>query len=477
MYIGRALRKIGFHTQGPSLDLWRQRLVGLLVIGFAVPVLAGFREDNIEFFRITHPPTTADHVLVAEFESAGELVVGWKCSHLDELAVTIVDATKSVVQIVVLADSAAEKTCMQNALASYGVDPTGIIWEIVGRETPWVGDYGPLAIRHSSSGRISFVDPRYFDMRPLDDKVPTELALSRGINVFRPSVLLPRSVVTDGQGTCFLSERDSLESLPDPDEAALIALMEDHLGCIEVVVLPPLVNAGTGNLSLAFTFLDSDTVLVGSQAAGIDCVNRDRLDAIAAVLQGLGYQVIRVPFPPDTDGYLRSYTDLVMVNGVVIVPEFPAFPSHNTQALAIMISQLPTWNIIPADASALETIDGGLGSMAVTLPVGDYSAQQAPPDPLCGDQASCQASGCGTVTFEGFCTNDTVVWCQDAQIHMYECSTPCFFVEPGFPCELTCGWAPEGYYDCLDDYVCFEPEIFADGFEDGSVSAWSNSRP
>jgi hypothetical protein len=75
------------------------------------------------------------------------------------------------------------------------------------------------------------------------------------------------------------------------------------------------------------------------------------------------------------------------------------------------------------------------------------------------------------VTYEGFCASDTVVWCQDAEVHSYECSTPCAFAEPGQFCELQCGWSPAGYYDCIGDYVCGGDAIFADGFETGAASA------
>ena len=481
MHIAALPQRLSVFTLAKPPILWHRLLMGILLVGVASQVLAGYREDNIELFRITLPSTTTDHLLPADFETAGELVVGWKCGNLDALVVEVIQTTKPVVPVVVLADSTVEISCMQSALASYGVSLTGISFEIAVRETPWVGDYGPLAIRHVSSGRISFVDPRYFDPQPLDDKVPTELALTRGINVFRPSVFLPRSVVTNGAGTCLMSKRDGLENLPDPDEAGLATLMEDYLGCTQVVFLPPLVTAGMGDLRLALKFVDEDTALVGDLHGGVDCVNADLLDSIAATLGSLqlpsggDIEVVRVPFPPDSDGVFRSYTDFIMVNGVTVIPSYPEFPGVEAEAYSIIHNRLPAWNHVLVDASDLADFAGGLGSLAANLPAGDYSAQQAAPGLVCGDLASCQSTGCGSVTFEGFCSNDTVVWCEDTQIMMSECSTPCFFASPGDHCEKSCGWAPAGYYDCVGVYDCGQPEIFADGFEDGSVSAWSNS--
>lgn len=463
-----------------SIHLW-QLIAALVVVAVAMPAIAGYREDHIELFRITNPSLTTDHYLGADYETTSELIVGWNAGVNDEIAVAIIEASMPVVQVVVLAQSAADATHKQNTLSNAGVSTANIDFEIVETDTPWVGDYGPLAIHHIASGKISMVDPRTHDLRPLDDKVPTELAENRGVNVFRPSVFLPRGVVTNGWWTCLLSELDGLENLPDPDEADLVTLVEDYLGCTQVVFLPSLANAGSGNLSQALTFVDRNTILVGELPEESDCVNADRLDAIADSLGSLQdpfgstFTVVRIPFPPDTDGVFRSYTDLVLVNGVVLVPAFPGFPTLNAEALSILQTHLPDWTQVPIDAEYLEGLEGGLGSLVAHLPLGDYSAQQTPPDLVCGDQANCQSTGCGDVTLEGLCADDTVVWCEDSQISMVECSTPCFFAQPGSHCEKSCGWSPEGYYDCVGEYDCGQTQIFIDGFETGDVTAWWTS--
>lgn len=463
-----------------------------MAISVGATAVAGYREDHIELFRITEAPLVIDHYLAADFEPASELVVGWKNGTLDLLSIEIIaESIARLIPVVVFAESAGDEISMRSKLLNAGV-PQGspyLRFEITERDTPWVGDYGLLAIHHISSGKISLVDPRHHDPRPLDDKVPTEIAATLGINVFRPSILLPRSVITNGWWTCLLSERDELENLPDPDAAGLVTLMENYLGCTEVVFLPSLVNAGSGDLSQALAFLDRDSVIVGSLTGDVDCANADRLDAIAETLAsvqapgGGTLHVIRLPFPSDIDGTFRSYTDLVFVNGgaiggekIVFVPQFPGFPDQNSQAVATVSNHLSGtgWEVYPIDAGVLAGAEGGLGSLVANLPFGDYSAHQPPPDMVCGDQSSCQSTGCGNVTYEGFCTNDSVVWCENTQIFMTECSTPCSFVEPGSPCELSCGWSPLGYNDCVDDYTCGQPEIFLDGFESGDTSAWSN---
>lgn len=457
-----------------------------LLAVFTSHAFPGYREDNIDLFRITDPPATTDHHLVGAFEASNELVVGWVAGVLDPFFTGLITRVWGSAPVVLLAATAGEAQYFKTMLLAAGLpqaqldDTAYLKIETIERDTPWVGDFGPLPIHHVSTGKVSLVDPRYFEDRWMDDKLPTVLASNRAVNVFRPSVLLPRGVLTDGQGNCFLSQRDQLENLPDPDEAALAVLMEQYLGCTNVVILPPLVNAGTGDLSLAMRFISSSQVLVGSQLKTVDCVNRDRLNRIAEMLSGMDYDVHRVPFPPDSDGALRSYTELVLTNGAVLggrkvalVPQYADYPDYNIQAIAAVSDLMAAdgWEVEGIEVDALDAFSAGLASTAVNLPHGEYAQQQAPPEPVCGDQASCQASGCGEVTYEGLCAGDTVVWCQDSQILSYECSTPCAFAESGQICELQCGLAPAGYYDCVGDYVCGGGPIFADGFESGVISA------
>jgi hypothetical protein len=185
----------------------------------------------------------------------------------------------------------------------------------------------------------------------------------------------------------------------------------------------------------------------------------------------MGYEVHRVPFPPDSDGVLRSYTELVMVNGVILVPQYAGYPVYNAEAMVAIQAQMPTWTAIGIGVDALDPWGAGLASTVVSLPPGDYTQQQAPPGAVCGDQASCQAAGCGDVTYAGHCASDTVVWCEGEQIFSRECSTPCAFVEFGQYCERQCGLVPAGYYDCFGSYACGGGPIFADGFESVAVPA------
>jgi len=449
------------------------------------PALAGYREDHIDLYRITQPPMPTGHQMIADYESAWALIIGWKTGTFDPETAALIGAVSPPVSVVVLADSSADVAAKTSILSNYGVSLDSVTFEIIETESQWVGGDGPLPIRHDATNEISLVDPRYLDPLPLDDKVPTELAAARNVNVFRPSVLLPRGVAVDGNSgslLCLFSERDVHENLPDPDWPDFSALMADYLGCGQIVTLPSIVDGGLGALSQALRFIGNSTVLVGEMPPGLDCPNADRLDAIANHLESIqtpgggSLDVLRITFPPDTDGVFRSYTDFVMVNGITVIPSYPDFPSFDAAAMAVFNAALPGWQHHMVDSREIVAAGGSLKMMTSILPLGIYSPNQAPPGTVCGDQASCQWTGCGSITYEGYCDGDTVIWCEDQQVHFQACSTPCVFVPPGTPCEQRCGWSPAGFFDCIGPYDCGQPEIFFDGFESGDTGAWSTVR-
>ena len=94
MHIAASPRRLSDFTLSKPRNFWRRLLMGFLLVGVASPVFAGYREDHIELFRITLPSTTTDHILAAEFEQAGEVVVGWQCGNLDALIAQVIEAIK-----------------------------------------------------------------------------------------------------------------------------------------------------------------------------------------------------------------------------------------------------------------------------------------------------------------------------------------------------------------------------------------------
>jgi hypothetical protein len=90
-------------------------------------------------------------------------------------------------------------------------------------------------------------------------------------------------------------------------------------------------------------------------------------------------RVHRVPLPPPKGEYFRSYTNLVLANGVLLFPSYSEVdPAIEEEALNVYRRLLPGWKIVPIKSDALVERKGLLHCLTLGIP------HYIDPEPLFG---------------------------------------------------------------------------------------------
>jgi agmatine/peptidylarginine deiminase len=246
----------------------------------------------------------------------------------------------------------------------------------VPHDTMWVRDYGPLVIK-DRTGRRTVVDADYLQFgRPLDDAAPSLVASARRLDLVPLNVDLEGgNLLSNGQGL-LLSTTVVLEA--NGAQGREVRDVEEFFRQFfggEVVFLEPLDGEATGHVDMFATFTSADTVVVGAYDFDTDPVNAALLDRNAARLarlrlrDGRRLRVVRIPMPQCDDGVWRTYTNVVMANGVLAVPVYPeADAKLDRAAVQTYRKLLPGWQVTPIDASEVIASGGALHCMTMNIP-------------------------------------------------------------------------------------------------------------
>jgi agmatine deiminase len=245
---------------------------------------------------------------------------------------------------------------------------------------PWVRDYGPVFIK-SFRGGYELLDLDYAQNRHspsmerhIDDGVPPALAARLGKRAVRvPIVLDGGNLLSNGAGLCLATSR-LRDVNADQSWETLRRTLRERLGARDFVVLEPLAREATGHVDMFCTFTAPDTVLVASCDEKADPENAAILDRNAQRLACLKtpcgpLQVVRLPTPASREDFRwMSYTNVVYVNRLLLVPSYPeAAPGVEEDVLRTYRRLLPGWDVRKIDAGPLLDTKGSLHCASAQL--------------------------------------------------------------------------------------------------------------
>jgi agmatine/peptidylarginine deiminase len=406
-----------------------------------------WRDSHPEIYAITKGPSVAIRP-VAEYEDAGRLMItvsSWGVpAGIRQNFVDIVKSGKNVVDVYVIYDGSSVKSSLTNALANAGVSSNAVTWLNMDLDTIWTRDYGPTPIT-SLSGKVGMVDNRYYHQRINDDAIPTKLGSLWNSTVFRsPLDFEGGNFMADTAGNCFCSEGVLMYN--GVSEAQLKVYFEDYYGCSTFHIMKTLANEGTTHIDMQMKLVNDQTVLVGEYGANQDYQNFQITNQNAAYFEGLGYQVVRMPMPSNSDGAFRTFINSLFVNGVNMVPVYSIDKTKEAQAMAIWEDVMPTWQHVPMNADDVIQWAGAIHCITMTTANGSFSKMQTDPEYACNGDWDCYpgsdtGGGCDGLTYEGCCEGNVLKYCDKNQIQTVNCGS--------IP---QCGWnGGAGYYDCETD--------------------------
>jgi agmatine/peptidylarginine deiminase len=123
------------------------------------------------------------------------------------------------------------------------------------------------------------------------------------------------------------------------------------------------------------TMLGKNLAVIAEIPPSIDSENSARLDETAKLVSSLStsagpIKVKRIPMPPKWGNDWRSYTNVIMANGVLLMPSFSDVdPVLEDQAEEVYRSLLPPdWEVKRIDCSSLVALRGQLHCISYNIP-------------------------------------------------------------------------------------------------------------
>ena len=190
-----------------------------------------------------------------------------------------------------------------------------------------------------------------------------------------PVILEGGAIEVNGAGALLTTARCVLSATRNPhlSREQTIALLCEQLGVHTVHMLQHGGLEGDdtdGHIDTIVRFIDENTLVY--QACDEPRYSYyTELKAMEAELQALPYRLIALPWPDavyDADGRRLSagYANFLIINGAVLLPVFGV--AQDAQAVRVMQTAMPGYDILPIDCCALIEQNGGLHCVTMQIP-------------------------------------------------------------------------------------------------------------
>ena len=247
-------------------------------------------------------------------------------------------------------------------------------------DTVWIRDYAPFLVRRDDNS-IFMIDAKYQsrhsrEIRARDEEMANALADLLGLRIRSiPLIIEGGNFLSNGDGTIFTSSKMiALNNDFRFNEDILGDLLSDYFGIRRWIYTSPLDTEVTGHIDMYTAILAKNIAVVGHIDPRVDVENSRRLDVaanyISNVVTSIGpMQVFRIPMPPKNGEFWRSYTNIILANGILLMPSFSDVdPAMEDQAEAVYSKLLPGWEIRRINCDALAIGEGQLHCMSYNLP-------------------------------------------------------------------------------------------------------------
>lgn len=354
----------------PSRRRFLLKSLGAAALGGAL-FRAGFEVGK--FYAETLPN---ECLLPGEFEHHAALVLGWSDDETQHATLAEIAAKATGrAQVIILVPPGSRQDQARRRLAEASVPLEAIQFLPIDVRVPWVRDYGPKQVK-SRNGRFEFMDTLCLDQSfPAHDDVPKLMGQALGQPVVSVAMHLEGgNLLTNGVGFCITTERiieqNRGQGLRKRDVARTL---RQRFGATQIVYLERLKGEPTEHVDMFATFVAADTLLLGSYQPEDDPINAAILDRNAERLENVvtaagKLQIHRIPMPDRPTGIWATYTNVVYVNGLLLVPSYgPEHAKTEEAAIAVYRKLLPNWEVATIDCRSLIQCDGALH--CATLPL------------------------------------------------------------------------------------------------------------
>jgi len=315
----------------------------------------------------TSLPPTGSFRIPAEYEPIHSVVIAWSAypDMLDGIVKKVLEETKA--EILALHGP---ETYEDNS-RYHSIDcPT---------DSVWVRDYGPFGFleKMNSNPSASIIDTvyRHYKYRKDDDAAPRCLGKNQKAPVYSiPLVLDGGNFLIDSKGNFFTTKRlytwNSDKSVDEVNRLLKAYYNVKTINVLEYAGFPNNPADGTGHIDMFVKLLSDDTVLI-SQSNEEPFKSNDELAAkffsTLKAPNGTAYKIIRVKnWLKEKTWY--TYTNSLIVNGVVLMPSYEGKDAENEAAKKAYEKGIPGVKVHMINSDESIIAGGSIHCVTQTIP-------------------------------------------------------------------------------------------------------------
>lgn len=311
------------------------------------------------------PPTGAVRTQPEYARNRG-LMIRWGTFNAELTAIAVAVTTGDPeARVFVVVSGSSQQTSASSTLAGAGADLARVDFLTAPTNSVWIRDYGPRFVEED--GAPAIVDHVYNRPRPQDDTVPVAVATAWGLARYDlPLVHGGGNFHLFGDGTALMTEL-VLDENPGLDAADVEQLYADYQN-LDLTIVPgfPTSFDATRHIDMWLLPVRDRVAIVGEYSVGSGTPHTITEDTVD-LLESRGYSVHRVP-GWNAGGTHYTYANAVVLNKLVLVPAYSAYPTQNAQALAVFAQAFPGRQIVPIDADAIVGLAGVFHCIVMHVP-------------------------------------------------------------------------------------------------------------
>lgn len=327
---------------------------------------------------VTPPPTGPVHC-TAEYEPTEAIIITWVGGQtviqgqIGKWVTTLGNA-----QLHVILPNAATQASAASSLATAGSDMSRVRFFVPSAiDTVWCRDYGPRYIYEANCRAI--VDHQYNRPRPNDDAMPIFYAAQRHHALY--SLGLGSTQLIHGGGNFHLdaltrsyATRLTVNENPTFTESqigGLGGIWPTYQGVQHTFFDPfPTSVDSTQHLDMWMQVIADDKVVVGDWPNNRGSTQDTICNNAAATMASRGYTVYRTN-SYSLSGVHYTYCNMVMCNGVVMVPSYTnaTVAPNNSVVVSTLQSALPDKTIVQINCDSIISLAGAIHCIVMHVPV------------------------------------------------------------------------------------------------------------
>ena len=324
-----------------------------------------------------------DFFPAAEFRQQAAILIGCQnnLNQTPDLYVDIARAIDRKVPLLGVVNTEAQAEEGAKLMRDNGLPRNAMRFVVLPSSSMWIRDYAPMIIRYDSE-RTVMVDAKYYtrkmrEDRRKDDFMGFELSRMLGLPLRSiPIVLEGGNVISNGEGMLLTSVKTMLENRKSNyEQNQIISMFNDFLGVRTVNTVTPLIGEPNGHTDMFMTMLGKNVAVIAEIDPGVDPANSAILDSNAKFVSSLNTSdgpilVRRIPMPPKWGKHWRSYTNVILANGVLLMPSFSDVdPKIELKAKEVYQSSLPAgWVVKSVNCDKLVSLNGQLHCISYNIP-------------------------------------------------------------------------------------------------------------